>query len=336
MIIKIGILGAGYMGHTHARAYKEIKDTEVVGIADINSDKAARLAKMYNAKSYSDPDKLIYREDVDVVDICLPTPLHHEYVMKAASNGKNILCEKPIALNLKQADAMINCAKNLKVKFMVAHTLRFWPEYVEAKQIVDKEILGKPLEISTTRLVGTPSWSENDWILNPEMSLGAALDLNIHDIDFATWILGKPKSIFSRGLKSFRGAYDHIISVLDYERGNQAFVEAGWMFPQTFPFTTAFRVLCRRGCIDFNFKVPGTAERREKAESSFVIYKGTAPPGYRKIVKKDPYGEEIRYFIECVKDDREPTVVTPEQAKLALRITLAGLKSIETGRVVKL
>lgn len=230
MSIKIGILGAGYMGHTHARAYQQVKDVEIVGIADVNNAKAVSLAEKYNAKSYSNPDELIYREDVDVVDICLPTPFHHEYVVKAASNGKNILCEKPIALNLRQADAMINCVKKFKAKFMVAHTLRFWPEYVKARQIVRERILGKPLEISTTRLVGTPAWSENDWILNPEMSLGAAVDLNIHDVDFTTWVLGKPKSVFARGLKSHRGAYDHVILVLDYEEGSQAFIETGWFF----------------------------------------------------------------------------------------------------------
>jgi len=334
--IKIGILGAGYMGSTHARAYQQVEDVEIVGIADVNNAKAVSLAEKYNARSYSNPDELIYREDVDVIDICLPTPFHHEYVVKAASNGKSILCEKPMALSLRQADAIIDCVKKFKVKFMVAHTLRFWPEYVKAKQIVREGILGKPLEISTTRLVGNPAWSENDWILNPEMSLGAAVDLNIHDVDFATWVLGKPESIFARGLKSPRGAYDHVILVLDYEDESQAVIETGWMFPRSFPFTAGFRILCQRGCVDFNFKVQGTVENRDKAESSFAIYKENVPPVYEQISNKDAYVEEISYFIECVKNNRELTVVTPEDARLALKVTLAGLKSIETGRSVKL
>lgn len=336
--MKVGILGAGFMGRTHAQAYQKLKEVEIAGIADVNKEKAINLAKRYDTKSYFNPDDLISRKDIEVIDICLPTPFHCQYVVKAASHGKNILCEKPIALSLKEADVMIDCAKKYNVKFMVAHTLRFWPEYVKAKQIVEKKILGRSLSISTTRLVGTPAWSEGNWILNPGMSLGAVVDLNIHDIDFTTWVLGKPKFIFTRGIRSLKGAYDHVISLLGYENGNQAFVESGWMLPRSFPFTATFRILCEKGCVDFNFRVEGTVERRNEAQSSFIIYKENASsPLYEEVSHNiDPYREEISYFINCIKSNREPEVVTPDEARLALRITLAGIKSIQTGSIVKL
>ena len=206
-MLKIGIIGGGFIGDMHAQCYKALPGhCEIKGIADIKAEKARELEKKFKVMIYRDAQTLIDNKDVDIIDICLPTYLHREYVIKAAKAGKHVLCEKPIALTVKDGKEMVNVTKTAGVKFMVAHVIRFWPEYVYLKELIKQKELGRLKSITLARLAARPVWSWQNWMQQPQKSGGALLDLHIHDTDFLLYVLGWPEKISSYAVKSKYGS----------------------------------------------------------------------------------------------------------------------------------
>jgi len=144
-MVNIAIVGAGFIGKIHSDSYKQINNARVVAVVDKVKDKGSKLADEHGASYYSDINECLEKEDIDNVDICVPTFLHAELAIRAADAGKNVFCEKPMALSLDEADRMIEAVERNGVKGMVGHVIRFWPEYIKAKEIVDSGKLGKPL-----------------------------------------------------------------------------------------------------------------------------------------------------------------------------------------------
>lgn len=341
---KVGIVGTGFIGGVHYGAYCKITGAEVVAMCDLDTEKAKKMVKGEatggniqiksakpvsfnpdNIKFYNKLEDLIADKNVEIVDVCLPTYLHKDAVIKCARGGKNILCEKPIALNLKEADEMIKAVKKAKVKFMVAHVIRFWPEYVVLKEIIDSKSLGKLLSISFMRYSPTPTWTWDNWILNSKKSLSAALDLHIHDADFILYICGKPKKVVSLGVKKVTNGIDHIMTEYFYSKGPLVYAEGGWAFPEKFPFRMAFWSLFEKGAVEYNImNVPLT------------LYEQGREPVRLNVPEGDGYLREIQYFLKCVKQGEYPDVVTPEDARESLRIILSEIKSVERDKPVVL
>ena len=129
--------------------------------------------------------------EVDVVDICLPTDLHADFAVRALQMGKHVVCEKPMAISLAEADRMIEAARKSGRRLMIAHCIRFWPEYVELRRLVESGELGHLLSLSLTRYSPFPSWGSDNWLADERRAGGAALDLHIHDTDFAAYLMGR-------------------------------------------------------------------------------------------------------------------------------------------------
>lgn len=339
-MLKVGIIGAGFMGETHGNVYAGLPETQLVAVADIQAERAERLASSHKAKAYSDPDEMIGEEEMDIVDVCLPTYLHCEYVVKAAQAGKHVLCEKPMAMNLDEADQMIGATGQAGVKFMIAQCIRFWPEYMFLKQTMEKGTYGTLLSLSCQRLSPTPKWSWRNWLFDPKRSGSAALDLHIHDTDFIIYLLGKPKSVLSTGTKD-RTGWTHIFTLYNYGPGIAVQAEGGWDFPAKFPFIMSFRALFEEGMIDFDFT----------RSETLLVYEGDKGPFSPEIPKPEVKGakesigniaalggyfNEIQYFVKCILEDKSPSVVTPKDSRTSLEVTLAEIRSAEKGEVVEL
>ena len=213
---KIGLVGCGFIGSVHYNAYCRIKGAKVVAVCDQDYKRAESLLQGENpagnisttnknpisfnpasVEVYTDLKEMLKNPQIDIIDVCLPTYMHKEAVIKSADARKHILCEKPMALSLKEADQMLAAVKKNKVKFMVAHVIRFWPEYVVLTEYITKKSLGDLLLLNLRRLSPTPTWTWNNWILDSKKSLSAALDLHIHDTDYILNICGKPKAVSS-------------------------------------------------------------------------------------------------------------------------------------------
>lgn len=332
-MVRIGILGAGFMGRTHLDAYLNIEKAKVIAVADRNLDKADALASKAGCKAMTDLEKLVRAREIDLVDIALPTPNHKRYAIQALEAGKHVIVEKPLALRLKDADEIIAVADRLDRFLMIAHVLRFWPEYSKIQEILTGGILGKPLEATTYRLAGPPHWAT--WFHDHNKSGGAPVDLQIHDLDVLNWYFGRPLSITSSGVRAKTGAWEHVTSLIKYP-GVYANVESGYMFPRGFPFTSGIRILCEGGAIEYHFRAGGASFEQGQTVSYFFIYQDDRPGERVEIEVRNPFRCELAYFVDCVDSGIFPEILTPDDARLALQTSLASLESLELGVTVEI
>jgi predicted dehydrogenase len=284
------------------------------------------------AQPTADDMAIINDPSIDAISNTLPTHLHRKYTVAALGAGKHVLVEKPFGLTLADCNAMIAARDKSGKHLMVAHVLRFWPEYVALADFVKSGKLGKPLAAIASRLSVPPGWA--DWFKDPELSGGAVLDLMIHDIDALNWLLGSPKSIYARGWESRPGSWDHMHAVLDYG-DSHAFVEASEFMPADYPFTMTLKVLCERGSVEFAFRAGGVSVEMGGGGTSLMVYE----PGkaYKLEAKAgDAYEGQIAYFVDCIKANSPPALGTAEQGRLAVQLSLAARESLEGGKVVAL
>ena len=330
-MITIAILGGGFMAASHAANYRALGDrVRVKTIASRRSDRAAAVAASVGAELTDDLLAALRDPDVDAVDICLPTPLHREWAEASFAAGKHVLLEKPIALTLEDADAIVAAAERSGRLFMVGLVLRFWPEYVELQRRLADGDLGRPLSVSTLRLSPPADW--NDWMGDPAKSGGVPVDLLIHDFDQMNWLLGTPRRVFARAPRP-----DHVFAVVEYD-GAEGIAEGSMAMPKAYPFSSNVRVLAERGVAEYAFSAA-------PAEDGGNIGASDAPRGLRLYLRDraeplsvpvepaDPWGPEIAYFVECVEQGRAPEQGTGAQARAALAVSLAAASSLDSGRL---
>lgn len=338
-MIKVALIGIGYIGNAHLSALKQIGNAQLTAIVDYHEENGRKAAQENNAKYFKNIDDLLKNADIDCVDICVPTFAHAELAIKAANAGKHILCEKPLALSLNDADDMINAAKQNNVKAMTGHVLRFWSEYVKIKEIIDSGYLGRPLNAFCERLAVTPDWQVGAWDKSEKFSGGAAIDLHIHDLDLLIWLFGKPEIVKANGILTpenpKEGGFSHIFTSAQFRNGEAGFAEGGWSFKGSFPFTMVVRVLCEKGTIEWVFRAGKNIEERSQA-ANIKIYSNDGSTETIEVKQEDPFFRELSYFFDCIENDRQIRKATFEDGKASLEFALAAIKSAREQIVVKL
>ena len=189
-MLKIGLVGVGGISGAHIPAWEAMEGAELVAICDIRTE---RMEKYPEKRHYTDFEEMLNNEELDILDICLPTYLHADFAVKAMEKGINVICEKPISLKEEDVERVYSTAEKNNVKFMVAHVLRFWPEYELLKEIYDTKKYGKLLSGTMIRLGGYPKWSWDGWMMDEKRSGLVPFDLHIHDLDFMVYTFGEPK-----------------------------------------------------------------------------------------------------------------------------------------------
>ncbi|RAV22479.1 Gfo/Idh/MocA family protein [Paenibacillus contaminans] len=323
--MKVAIVGCGGLGNVHADSYANIPGVTVVGVCDIVEEMAQRTADRVGAKAYVSFSDMLEQSGCDIVSITLPSYMHKEFAVQAAEAGKHVISEKPIALNLEDARAMIDACKNNGVRLFVGHVVRFFPEYVQIKQQIDGGSIGK-LGVSHAKRVGGHPGEVRNWYFDESKSGGVVLDLMIHDIDFMRWAGGEVRSVF--GLHKNNGLLEYATATLVFESGAVANLEAQWGYPG--PFVTAAEFAGTGGVVRCDSSRSKSLQVRKSAAATgggqFVEVPQS--PGY-----ESPYELELRHFIQCIRDNSEP-VVTAEDAYKALEIALAAVESARTGKAI--
>jgi predicted dehydrogenase len=328
-VITVAILGGGFMGGAHAANYKALGDrVRVKTVAARASDKAARVAESVGAQLTGDIDAAITDPEVDAVDICLPTRLHRGAAERAFGAGKHVFLEKPIALTPDDADAIIAAAGAGGTVFMVGMVLRFWPEYVELQRRVSAGELGAPLAVAASRLSPPADW--NDWMADRSQSGGTPVDLMIHDFDQMNWLLGEPRSVYAT-----EPTPGHVHALVEYE-GASGIAEGSMSMPRSYAFSSSIRVLCEDGVAEYTFSAaPVEGEGNIGASDSargLRLYPAGGDATVAEVESADPWGPEIEYFVSCIEQGRAPESGTGLQARLALQVSLAASRSLESGR----
>lgn len=333
-MLRVGIVGAGSMGRTHAAAYSKMPDVQIVAIGCLSSDRARSLASKHGAKYHKGGiEALLQDKEIDIIDVCTPTYLHKQHVVAAVRARKHVLCEKPIALTLEEADEMIEAAGRAGRKFMVAHCMRFWPEYQLARHIIQTGALGQPLVGRAVRIA--PRKKDRDperWRWIGEQSGATLVDLAIHDLDFLRWVFGEARLVHAEGIKSDRDAWDYVHVAIEHESGVKTFVESSdGILASLHPFTMGFKIICQDGVMEFSQRGLLEGER-----GSLTIYRDSGEPERVKVAQRDAYFEEIAYFVQCVRDDTEPTLASPIEAKRSLALALAARESLDTQQTIRI
>lgn len=332
-MLKVAVLGAGFMGSTHARAFAKLPDVQVVGVSSRSADKAAELAHEVGAEVFTDALALATHDDVDAVSVTLPTHLHEKHALAALKAGKHAFVEKPMELTLRACDTMIAAARENHRLLMVAHVIRFWPEYVALVNFVKSGQLGKPLLARAQRLSSAPRWGE--WFKHPEWTGGAVHDMLVHDFDIMNWLFGIPETVYAKGQRSEIGGWDHVFALSDHG-GVTSFVEGSEMMPDGYPFTMSLWVLCEQGSVEFTFRAGGAGvETGAASGTSLKVYESGREAYDLNYSGEDAFEKEVAYFVNCVRNERVPEMATAEQGRLAVKVALAARRSLDANQMVE-
>jgi len=318
--LNVAVIGTGNMGRNHIRTYSEIDDANLVAISDVIEERRTDLAEKCGCAFYKDYNDMFKKEKIDIVSICVPTFLHYKVAKDVISHGVNLLIEKPIARNVKEAEEIVKLAKKKGIKMTVGHIERFNPAVQKLKSMIDEGKLGDITSVLARR-VG---------IFPPQIKdANVVIDLAVHDIDVINYLLGKgPEKVYSGlGKALIEERHDYANIFLRYNGAN-AFIEVNWITPVKI---RRLGVTGTKGYAELNYMTQELVYYESVYDKicddfgDFVISFGESNVTNIGIKKEEPLKNELKHFIECVEKDKEP-IVTGEQALEALRISEKALK----------
>ncbi len=320
--MKVGILGAGGMGATHARHYRSIAGVEV-HIFDVDQAKVAAVAQQHGATVAESVDQII--RDCDAVDVCLPTDLHLEFGSRALDAGKALMMEKPLTRTFAEGAALVEKAAQKNVPFMVAQVVRFFPEFRAARNRVVSGAIGRPA-VARTRRGGLPP--RTDWFKDTARSGGILLDLAVHDFDWLRWTLGEVETVSSRSYGINHGIWpDYALTLLQFDSGAIAHVESTWADPGGGRVT--FEVCGSDGMIEHD------SRRVQTLRGAVIGDSGTQTSMESPLAgSDDPYLNQLKGFVHSVRTGGEPPVPGIEGLR-TLAVALAAIESAESGQKVR-
>ena len=328
-MLRVGIVGVGGMGRGRLPLYAELPEARVEAVADVRCDDLKSDPALDDAlgrsssdlRWFSDYRELASSGAVDTVDICLPTPLHREATEVCLQAGLHVLCEKPMSLSLAGCDAMLAARRASNGLLMIAHCVRFWPEYEFLSDIVRTGEYGQLLSLRLGREGPLPKGG-NGWMCRTAESGGALLDLHIHDLDYAQSLLGLPDQVTSQGVcrEDRQLAHDSVMTALDYGEDVQVSAFAQWIAARI-PFVARYDATFESACL-----------RYESSRSpTLTVYSadGKAPASPELPSSRTAYLEEIRYFLRCVLEGKPPERCPPEASRNSVGLASAARLSRE-------
>ena len=310
-MLKVAVIGVGGISGAHIPAWLQMEETQLVALCDIRKE---QMKKYPDIAHYTDFDKMLEENEIDILDICLPTYLHVEYSLKAMNRGINVICEKPISLNAEDAEIVYNAAKQNKVKFMVAQVLRFWPEYELVRELYNTGKYGKLLSGSMARLGCYPAWSWDGWMMDEKRGGLVPFDLHIHDLDYMVYAFGIPKRVTN--FRAKRIEQDYINAIYEFD-GFFVTAEASW-YASPYPFTMQFRFQFENAVAAME---NGTLKIYESGGKIIDLSADAkADAGCINLPHSNAYANEIGYFTDCVLHNHQADKVKPEQLKAVINI----------------
>lgn len=339
-MVNVAIVGLGFMGVTHIKAYRKIANARLAAVCDaarlpvdgdlsyiagnVGTEDAVKL-DMTQLKATKNLDDLLADPSIDLIDLCVPTVAHPKLAIAALKAGKHVVCEKPLARTAALAREIAEAAKTAKGYFMPAMCIRFWPEYLWVKKAIDEGTYGRVLAARFRRVAEPPAWGREHFF-DGAKSGGAILDLHIHDTDFVQYCFGRPKSVFSTGFTLYSGAIDHVLTQYQVEGGATVSAEGSWAMADGFGFNMAFTVVFEKATVDYDLSRKRALRLFGKGKKPRTIY----PEG------GDGYIGELSHMVESIEAGHAPTMVTAQDGMSAVEICEAEEKSIATGQVVPL
>ncbi|MFC2153984.1 Gfo/Idh/MocA family oxidoreductase [Candidatus Altiarchaeota archaeon] len=311
MTLKVGVIGLGGMGSNHARVYNQMPDVELVGLCDVNKGRVEELSKLYKAKAFTDYNKLL-KEDLDAVNIVVPTVNHKELALASFDAGVDVLLEKPIADTVENGMEITKAAEKKGVTLQIGHIERFNPAVRALKQRVADGLMGDIVSMSSKR-VGPH---------NPRIrDVGVTIDLAVHDIDIMCDLIGqRVKQIFASSGKVIHERSDWAMIHMTFESGAAGVIDTNWLTPfkvreLTVVGTKGFAVV-------------------KYMDETLILHDGRAKITYQE-AEQEPLRNELEYFIECIKNKKKPEIDGYVGCR-ALKLALAAVESASKETAIEL
>lgn len=325
--MRVAILGTGFMGKVHAEAWSQT-DARLAAVVGKKGPEGEALADAYTVRFATALEDVA--GDIDVVDICTPTHLHLEHCLRAAAAGKHVICEKPLALTVADGPRMIQACRAAGVRLLVAHVLRFFPEYRLARDITARGDIGEPAVLRLSRCTFRPRKADN-WYIDPARSGGMILDLMVHDFDYARWVAGDVVRVFAKAAQaSAPGGVDHALVILTHRRGAISHIEGSWAYPPPI-FLTRLEIAGAAGLIECTSPETAAIEMHLRLEGGPTqeVPLPTSP------LQESPYTTQLRAFHEAlVRGTEDP--VRAEDGAAAVQIACAAIESVRRAAPVEI
>ena len=347
-MIRVGIVGVGFMGWIHWLAYQRLSGAKVTAISTRNAQRLAGdwrgiqgnfgppgdQIDMTGVSGHAELDALLADPNVDLVDITLPNSLHADVAIRALEAGKHVLCEKPMAMTLANCERMVTAAKRADRLLMVAHVLPFFPEYAWARSVIASGQYGKVLGGAFRRVISDPTWMKDYW--SPSHGGGPMLDLHIHDAHFIRLLFGMPTEVTSTGrvrddlpefwYSQFRFADPQLV------------VEAtsGTIDQQGRPFTHAFEIHLEQATLAFDFAVIGGDAKYlctpMLLDSNGQVQHPTLPGGD----PVDGFVGELEEATRSIAEGKPSEILGAALAQDAIRLCEKQSESLRSGTAVRI
>jgi UDP-N-acetylglucosamine 3-dehydrogenase len=331
--IKVAVIGCGFFGAMHAQIYAALPNVELVAVSDISSDRADKIAGDLNTKGYVDYNKILEKEEVDAVDICVPDNGHTEVILKALKANKHILVEKPLANTVEDCRLIYEASASYGKKLMVAHICRFDMRYLKAYETIRKGELGEIIYVTSRRnspAIGARRYARNSELINHS---------GVHDIDLVRWFVGSEyKTVYAKGakkkmIKEGLDVYDAIVAIFTFENGIMYSFENCWSLSDNFPsyIDAKIEIVGTKGSLDIDFFDHGLKIYTDNAIYHPDLYYWPDYMGERCGALK----EELAHFVDCIIYDREPRISIKDGYEVAVTAVNA-LKSLQNDQMIKI
>ncbi|MFC1474866.1 UDP-N-acetylglucosamine 3-dehydrogenase [bacterium] len=309
-MLRVGVIGVGKMGLNHVRIYSEMRNVQLIGVADVNEDMVKEVANDFSTTPFTDYKELL-SQNLDAVSIVVPTTLHKQVAIESIEAGCHVLVEKPISSTIEEGKEMIAAANKHNKKLLVGHVERFNPAVKILKEIIDDGVIGDVVSISSKR-VGPYSPRITD--------CGIILDLAPHDIDVISYLYqDRVREVYAIAGKTFHSQEDHATLMLKFNRGAAGVIETSWLPPHR---VRKLNVVGVSGVASLDF-----------IEQKVVVYdKDWAREA--NVTKKEPLRTELEYFIKLISNGDTP-LVTGEDSLHALSVALTAIESYRVGRLLR-
>jgi UDP-N-acetylglucosamine 3-dehydrogenase len=309
----VAVIGTGFWGRNHARVFKELEETELLAVCDINAERARNVAKQFGVRAYTNMGKLLKNKDIEAVSICVWSLNLAKEALKALRTGKHVLVEKPMATNVKQAQKLLKTADEEGLHLTVGFLMRFIPGIQHMKNAIEDKTVGN-LVCATAKRVS--EWPERIG------DVGVVKDTAIHDIDITRYLFGEePIAVYAKtGSMKYKKFEDYAQIMLTFDSGKSAFIESNWLTPYK---TRTLVVTGSKAIMKLDYITQ---------ELTIEDAKETIQPRYPW---REPLKLELQHFVNCILKKEKPLISGMDGLK-ALQIAEAALKSSATGRTVKL
>jgi predicted dehydrogenase len=310
-MIKVGILGTGF-GETHLELYKKIEGFEVVSIFGRNQEKLNEIKEKHSISITNDINEIISNNEIDLIDICLPTELHSLWAIEGLKQGKHIFCETPVSYSSNEAIDIKQAAEKYEKNVFVNLFINFSAPHQLAAEMVKKGECGHLLGIRSYNKTSS-QWGDLGLHKNVE-------NFHNHMMDFAIRLAGMPKAVTSSGI-DYDGKTSIVISALNYE-GLYAVLESNTCMPACCPFEIGFELLCTDGIIRFD------AVYGDYTIEEFSITKNGSHREVIKYDEKDDYEEVVKHILHCLNNGIKSEFIDIEAAVNTVKLKEMILSSI--------